>query len=109
MLGLGFIRIIFMLAVLDLHNNKEYKWNHFIFNGDIAVRLSFVVSGFYMEMVYPKYKNFILFLISRMIRVYPCYFLNILAGYYFQKKIWYILFTNFQINSQKEIKKYFVS
>lgn len=92
MLGLGLIRMCFMIALLNYHNRGKFKYNFFFFGG-IAVQLSFILSGFYMEMVYPKYKNFLSFYFSRIIRIYPCYWINALLGIYLQKKK-YIYFYN---------------
>lgn len=85
MIGLGLIRILFIISVINFHNtSKVIHWNYFV-SGPIAVRLSFILSGFYMEMVYPKYKNIFSFYFSRAIRLYPCYYLSILTSYFLQR------------------------
>lgn len=85
MLGVGLIRIIFMFSLLNHHNLKKVYWNGYFFNGLYAVQLSFILSGFFMEMVYPKYKNIFSFYFSRITRIYPCYYLNLIVGYLLEK------------------------
>lgn len=85
MISLGIIRIFFMFSVLNSHNYfNNYLWDNFI-PGSYAVKLSFILSGFYMQMVYPKYKNAFSFYFSRIVRLYPCYWLVLLFTIFLQK------------------------
>lgn len=88
MLGIGFLRLFFIISIMNFHSklmDRNLYWNYF-FNGKYAVQLSLILSGFYMEMVYPKYKNAISFYFSRIIRIFPCYWLNLFANYYLNNK-----------------------
>lgn len=84
MLGLGLIRIIMIISVLNFNNNEEYHYSYF-FSGPMALKIFFIFSGFFMEMVYPKYKDAQSFYISRIVRIYPCYWFAAASEYFVQK------------------------
>lgn len=78
---MGFFRILFALIVLGGH----LKSSLFFFNGELAVKSFFVISGFYMSLILNekyinKNKSYLLFITNRILRIYPIYLL-ILAIY----------------------------
>lgn len=77
-LGLGFVRLLLIIALINFYSPNETHVSLF-FSGPIAIQLSFILTGFYMDMIYSKYKNAISFYLSRIIRIYPCYWLALFA------------------------------
>ena len=84
MLGLGLLRLIMIISVFNFINNEEYHYS-FFFSGVIALKLFFIFSGFFMDMSIRKYKDAKSFYISRIVRIYPCYWLAAFTEYFFQR------------------------
>jgi len=68
---MGLIRLLLAFSVLSNH----FKSSHYLkfVGGDIAVELFFIISGFYMAMVYKDYSSNLYFWKSRYLRLYPVY------------------------------------
>jgi peptidoglycan/LPS O-acetylase OafA/YrhL len=68
---MGIIRFYLAMCVVLCHT-RTYKdfWVH---GGMEAVQLFFVISGFYMDMVFPGYRSRREFYISRFVRIYVPY------------------------------------
>lgn len=76
MLGIGFFRLILAMTVVVTHTHS--LWGFTLGNPVIAVRLFFIISGFYMTLVLrEKYKSFRTFWINRAIKIYPIYWLTL--------------------------------
>lgn len=68
---MGIIRFYLAMCVVLCHT-RTYKdfWVH---GGMEAVQLFFIISGFYMDMVFPGYRSRREFYISRFVRIYAPY------------------------------------
>lgn len=84
MLGPGFLRFIMIISIFNFNNNEEYHYS-FFFSGVIALRLFFIFSGFFIDLSYHKYKDAKSFYISRIARIFPCYWFVAAAEYLFQR------------------------
>jgi len=73
MFGTGLIRFLLAFSVVVEHTSEIYGFN--IINSVVAVRLFYVLSGFYISLVLgQKYKNNILhFWKNRILKIYPVY------------------------------------
>ena len=67
---MGGLRTLLVLGVVIGHAGG--KWGPA--GGYAAVESFFVISGFYMAMIYGKYATPGSFLLSRALRLYPTYF-----------------------------------
>jgi len=81
---MGLLRTLFALAVAVGHMGN--MWGLEPMNGDVAVESFYIVSGFYMTMIYnEKYAAFAnarrVFWLSRYLRLAPAYLLIILLTY----------------------------
>ena len=68
---MGFLRIYLALCVLSAHSSEIFLWGKH--RGHEAVQIFFIISGFYMAMVYGKYKNKSEFYFSRFLRIFIPY------------------------------------
>jgi peptidoglycan/LPS O-acetylase OafA/YrhL len=78
---LGYLRIILALVVAVGHLQSaiyDASSSTILFVGPmVAVKLFFVISGYYMAMVYGNYSDASGFLLSRAARLFPAYWLTI--------------------------------
>lgn len=70
---MGVLRFYLALCVIAVHSNVLFPWD--MHDGVEAVEIFFLISGFYMAMILPKYSNLIEFYISRFIRIFIPYWL----------------------------------
>jgi peptidoglycan/LPS O-acetylase OafA/YrhL len=70
---MGIIRTLLAISVLITHSQSIF--GIFLLNGDLAVTLFFIISGFLISLAFEKkYKqNLAAFYINRVLRVYPPY------------------------------------
>ncbi len=78
---MGLLRLILALSVLNIHA-KIIEWH--AMEGDTAVQLFFIISGFYMAMVLnekylPAKASNLDFWKSRALRIFPAYYFVLLA------------------------------
>jgi len=68
---MGIIRTLLAISVLITHSQPIFEI--FLLNGDLAVTLFFIISGFLISLAFEKkYKrNLAAFYINRVLRVYP--------------------------------------
>ena len=106
-----FFRAVAALLVCFFHMKgilKQGEWGKFLFgNGSVGVPMFFMISGFIMyhttRMVQPNWKNVKAFLLKRLIRILPLYYLMTLlyllllgnAHYYFIENPSFLLPTFF--------------
>ncbi len=75
---MGFLRLLLAAAVVAEHSTPI--WGASFTGGHLAVRLFFIISGFYMAMILTtKYtagqpNRYWLFISNRFLRIYPCYY-----------------------------------
>jgi hypothetical protein len=74
---MGTLRLYLALCVIASHTNRIAFFP--MHSGDQAVQIFFMVSGFYMELVYEKYRSAGAFYLSRAQRIFFPYW-TILAG-----------------------------
>jgi peptidoglycan/LPS O-acetylase OafA/YrhL len=76
---MGNIRLLLALAVTLAHSGLLFGFKHI--DGEIAVESFFIISGFYMSLIlnekYSGPKNYGVFIRSRLLRIYPAYFVVI--------------------------------
>jgi peptidoglycan/LPS O-acetylase OafA/YrhL len=66
---MGFLRLYLAVCVLVGHANSPiFPWT--IHNGEEAVEIFFMISGFYMSLVAPKYSSVKQFYVSRFLRIF---------------------------------------
>lgn len=71
-MGIGLFRLLLALSVIITHTHPIFNFT--LGNPVIAVRSFFVISGFYMALIYPsKYKSKKLFWKNRALRIFPIY------------------------------------
>jgi peptidoglycan/LPS O-acetylase OafA/YrhL len=69
---MGAFRVFLALAVVNSHMYNAAMPN--IISGNVAVKLFFVISGFYMSLILErKYNDVTLFYTNRFLRLYPAY------------------------------------
>ncbi len=81
---MGLLRYFLALVVIFCHAGQNNMLKPLEGNGGLAVQAFFVISGFYMALIFEKYqlesssflriKNFYL---SRLLRIYPIYYLSL--------------------------------
>lgn len=69
---MGTVRLFLALSVLIWHLDLRSSFFYFMYNSS-AVQGFFIISGYYMALVYPRYKSKFNFIINRFIRLYPVY------------------------------------
>lgn len=80
---MGYLRILLAMIVALGHLQapalfKEQGWVSVYFVGSIlAVKLFFIISGFYMAMIYDEYGNARAFWLSRSMRLFPAYWITL--------------------------------
>jgi peptidoglycan/LPS O-acetylase OafA/YrhL len=79
---MGLIRIILAISVITAHSSDLFGTG--FVGGELAVKLFFIISGFYMALVLnEKYvgenSGYWLFIKNRLLRLYPLYFLILFA------------------------------
>ncbi|WP_417735098.1 acyltransferase family protein [Rosistilla oblonga] len=74
---MGILRLYLALCVVAAHSGELFPWS--AHNGLQAVEIFFLISGFYMALIAPKYHTAREFYASRFIRIYIPYW-TILAG-----------------------------
>ena len=75
---MGILRVYLALCVVMAHSGKIFPWK--MHDGSQAVQIFYIISGFYMAMVLSsRYQRARDFYISRLMRIYPPYFVA-LAG-----------------------------
>jgi peptidoglycan/LPS O-acetylase OafA/YrhL len=83
----GYIRLLLALVVVCAHLPAPSYYGAaldatlFSVGPIAAVNLFFIISGFYMAMVYNRYPNALAFWTSRALRLYPVYWLTIFGLY----------------------------
>jgi peptidoglycan/LPS O-acetylase OafA/YrhL len=76
MLGIGVFRLLLAVTVVITHTHSI--WGFTLGNPVIAVRVFFIISGFYMTMVLrEKYQRRELFWINRLLKIYPIYWITL--------------------------------
>jgi peptidoglycan/LPS O-acetylase OafA/YrhL len=68
---MGILRIYLALCVVAAHSNRFGFWP--MHSGHEAVQIFFMISGFYMELVYEKYRSVREFYLSRSLRIFLPY------------------------------------
>src|SRR5690242_478511 len=68
---MGILRLYLSLCVVADHSGSIFPWS--IHDGSEAVQIFFIISGFYMAMVYRKYASVYEFYISRFLRIFIPY------------------------------------
>jgi peptidoglycan/LPS O-acetylase OafA/YrhL len=87
---MGILRYFLALAVLMVHTPTEGDYfKPFVANGGLPVQTFFIISGFYMSLIFEKYQlqSFKLihlrdFYFARALRIYPVYFVCLLITLY---------------------------
>ncbi|MEM6551043.1 MAG: acyltransferase [Planctomycetota bacterium] len=74
---MGVLRLYLALCVVAAHSTDVFPWSMHI--GAQAVQIFFIISGFYMQMVYSKYATAREFYASRLIRIMLPYWVILLA------------------------------
>src|SRR5688572_272316 len=74
---MGFLRFILAASVVAEHSTPIFGLS--LTGGLLAVKLFFIISGFYMALILDtKYvsqvNRYWLFITNRFLRIYPCYF-----------------------------------
>lgn len=82
---MGFFRLLFSLVIVCDHIGLTGS-NIFTFNGDVALKSFFVISGFYMAIILnekyiKKNKSYFLFITNRILRIYPIYLIVLFLFY----------------------------
>lgn len=75
---MGIVRLFLALSVVSSHMESYPPIS--MANGVFAVKLFFIISGFYMAMVYRNYSSNIKFWCSRYLRLYPTYFICVICA-----------------------------
>lgn len=86
---MGLLRLLLAICVIASHTNPVFGLE--MLNGDYAVEIFFMVSGFYMSLVLnEKYKgkgSYITFIFNRFLKIFPtyyaCTFLILITSFYF--------------------------
>jgi peptidoglycan/LPS O-acetylase OafA/YrhL len=90
---MGLIRILLAISVIIAHSNPIFGLS--LIGGRLAVEIFFVISGFYMALIltekYNKKNNYKLFLSNRLLKIFPTYYLILLACLIFQLTYVFIL------------------
>ncbi|NCU04925.1 MAG: acyltransferase [Chitinophagaceae bacterium] len=79
---MGILRLLLALSVVAVHCGSF--WNLKLVEAQIAVQSFYIISGFYMTLIlnekYSKgYKSFKLFITNRVLRLYPIYWVVLIA------------------------------
>ena len=91
---MGILRIYLALCVVAGHSSSVFPWQ--MHNGREAVQIFFIISGFYMALVYKKYSNCYEFYVSRFLRIFIPYWtvaFGIILGYL----VMGVLFNNYML------------
>lgn len=85
---MGLIRFLLAVSVVIFHSSKPI-FGLTLVNGFTAVKLFFIVSGFYMAMILNgKYSSYLSFVINRALKLFPAYWIVlILCVIYSESKI----------------------
>jgi peptidoglycan/LPS O-acetylase OafA/YrhL len=84
---MGILRLLLAFSVLDSHARTPSILNGIMINGVQAVQIFFVISGFYMALIFEKkYHSITLFYSNRFLRLYPAYSLVLLGTV-----IWFLI------------------
>lgn len=75
---MGILRFYLALCVVAAHFPGALPWGGL--GGKTAVQFFFMISGFYMEFAYVKYHSPMAFYKSRILRIFPPYFLVLIAS-----------------------------
>lgn len=78
---MGLLRIYLALCVLLAHARGEFFWN--VHSAREAVQIFFLISGFYMQLIFNNYKGLGEFYTSRLIRIFCPYYavlIMVIAG-----------------------------
>ena len=70
---MGILRFYLALCVIAEHSNSVLPW--LVHDGLESVEIFFMISGFYMAMILPKYSNVMEFYFNRFLRIFIPYFL----------------------------------
>ncbi|MBP9818060.1 acyltransferase [Candidatus Shapirobacteria bacterium] len=71
-MGIGLFRLVLALAVVVTHTYT--LWGFTLGNPVVAVRIFFIISGFYMTLILKeKYKDNKSFWLNRVLKIYPIY------------------------------------
>lgn len=78
---MGWLRIVLAVSVLIAHAGPVFGIR--LYNGDLAVMIFYVISGFYMQVIANKYVSgrwkWRDFYVSRFLRIYPVYWAVLVA------------------------------
>ena len=89
---IGIIRLLLALSVVSAHISGSPLIS--FVGGETAVRIFFVISGFYMQMIIGEYSTKYKFWLSRYIRIFPTYIVCAIASLYFVRGAGYIAALN---------------
>lgn len=80
---MGILRTLLAISVLIAHSGSIFGIR--LYDGNTAVILFFVISGFYMQLISKKYintkYNWMDFYFSRLLRIYPYYIIVLLSTF----------------------------
>jgi peptidoglycan/LPS O-acetylase OafA/YrhL len=72
---MGLLRLYLAICVISAHSGPIIPWT--IHGGEEAVEIFFMISGFYMSLVAPKYNSVWQFYVSRFLRIFIPYWITL--------------------------------
>jgi peptidoglycan/LPS O-acetylase OafA/YrhL len=83
---MGLIRLLLAISVITTHSTSIFGLN--FIQGQIAVEIFFMISGFYMALIliekYNKKTDYKIFISNRLLKIFPTYWLILVISFFYQ-------------------------